>query len=49
LVGIPEGNIPLGISSHSRKNNIIMDLGDTGWQGVGWIHMIQNRNHCRLS
>jgi hypothetical protein len=49
LVGIPEGNILLGISSRRGKNNIKMYLGDTEWQGVGWIHMIQNRNHCGLS
>jgi hypothetical protein len=28
LVGIPEGNIPLGDPRHRLENNIKMDLGD---------------------
>jgi hypothetical protein len=33
--------------SHSktrrRRDNIRMDLRNTGWEGVEWIHLAQNR------
>jgi hypothetical protein len=26
-------------------DNIEMDLGEIGWDGVGWIGLAQDRNH----
>jgi len=30
---------PLARYRRGRKNNIIMDLTDTGWEDVDWINM----------
>jgi len=43
LVGKPEGKRP-----HRRPRyslDIIMDLRETGWEGVDWIHLTQNSDH----
>jgi hypothetical protein len=34
LVGKPEGNKSLGRPRRRWKNNVRMDLGETGWEGV---------------
>jgi hypothetical protein len=31
-----------------RKEDIIqMDLTETGWESVDWIHLVQDRGHWR--
>jgi hypothetical protein len=49
LVGKPEGKRPLGRTRHKWMNNIKMDLGETGWDGVDWIDLVQDRDHWRAS
>jgi hypothetical protein len=43
LVGKPQGKRLLGRRSR-RKDNIIMDLRETGSDGVDWIHLAQDRD-----
>jgi len=38
-----EGKKLLGRISH-RWEDIRMDLGETGWEGVNWIHLTQDRD-----
>jgi hypothetical protein len=26
------------------EDNIIMDLGEIGWEGVDWVYVVQNRH-----
>jgi hypothetical protein len=28
-----------------RVNNIKMSVRELGWEGVGWVHLAQDRNH----
>jgi hypothetical protein len=44
LVIKPEGKIPLGRSRHGWKDNIRMNLRETGWEGEGWMHVTQDRD-----
>jgi hypothetical protein len=39
FVGKPEEKRPLGRPGRRWEDNIII-----GWDGVGWIHLAQNRN-----
>jgi hypothetical protein len=41
LVGKPEGRRPMGRPRHRWKDNIKMDLGETGFGDVDWIHLTQ--------
>jgi hypothetical protein len=43
LVGEPEGKRPLGRFTHRWEDNIKMYLRETGWEGVDWMHLAQNR------
>jgi hypothetical protein len=47
LVGKPEGKRPLGRPRRIWVDNIKMDLGETGWDGVDWIELAQDRDHWR--
>jgi hypothetical protein len=47
LVGNPEGKRPLGRPRRRWVNNIKMDLGEIGWDGVDWIDLAQDRNQWR--
>jgi hypothetical protein len=47
LVEKPEGNRPLGRLKHRWMDNIKMDLRDTGWDGMDWIDMAQDRDQWR--
>jgi hypothetical protein len=47
LVGKPEGKRPLGRTRRMWVNNIKMDDGEIGWDGVDWIHMAQDRDQWR--
>jgi hypothetical protein len=43
LVRKPEGKRQLGRPRSRRKDNIIMDFGERGWEGGDWIHLAQDR------
>jgi hypothetical protein len=43
-VGKPEGNRPLGRPRRRWVDNIIMDLRETGWDGMDWIDLAQDRD-----
>jgi hypothetical protein len=46
LVGKPEGKRPTG-RPRLRWQDIIMDLKETGWECVDWIHLAQDRDKWR--
>jgi hypothetical protein len=39
LVGKPEGKRPLGRTRRWWVNNIKMNLGEIGWDGVVWLRI----------
>jgi hypothetical protein len=41
LVGSPEGKRPLGRPRRRWVDNIKMDLGEIGWDGMDWIDLAQ--------
>jgi hypothetical protein len=41
---MPEGKRPLGRPRRRRVDNIKMDLRETGWNGMDWIDLAQNRD-----
>jgi hypothetical protein len=47
LVGMPEGKRPLGRPRRRWVDNMKMDLGEIGWNGVDWIDMAQDRDQWR--
>jgi hypothetical protein len=47
LVGMPEGKRPLGRPRCRWVDNIRMDLGEIGWDGVDWIYVAQDRDQWR--
>jgi hypothetical protein len=47
LVGKPEGKRPLGRPRHMWVDNIKMDLGEVGWDGMDWIELAQDRDQWR--
>jgi hypothetical protein len=47
LVGKPEGKRPLGRPRRRWVDNIIMDLGEIGWDGRDWIELAQDRDQWR--
>jgi hypothetical protein len=47
LMGKPEGNRPLGRPRSRWVDNIKMDLRETGWDGMDWIDLAQNRDQWR--
>jgi hypothetical protein len=47
LVGKPEGKRPLGRPRRRGEDNIRMYLRETGWKGVEWMHMAQDRDQWR--
>jgi hypothetical protein len=44
LVGKPEGRRPLGRHGHRWEDNIKIDLGETGFGDVDWIHLALDRD-----
>jgi hypothetical protein len=44
LVGKPEGKRPLGRPRCRWVDNIKMDLRETGWDGMEWIDLAQDRD-----
>jgi hypothetical protein len=47
LVGKPEGKRLLAGHRHRCDDNIEMDLRETGWDGIDWIHLSQDRGQWR--
>jgi hypothetical protein len=41
-----ERKIPLGRNRRRWEDNIIMDLKETGCEGVYWIQLAHDRVHC---
>jgi hypothetical protein len=39
-----EGKRPFGIQRRRWENNIRMDLRDIGWEGVNWVHLVQDKD-----
>jgi hypothetical protein len=48
LVEKPDGKRPLGRSRRRRMDNIKMDLGEIGWDGMDWIELAQDRDQWRV-
>jgi hypothetical protein len=44
FVGIPEGKRPL---ERRRCRWEDMNLREIGWEGVDWMHLIQDKDQCR--
>jgi hypothetical protein len=47
LVAKSQGKRPLGRPRRRWVDNIRMDLGEIGWDGVDWIGLAQDRNSSR--
>jgi hypothetical protein len=47
LVRKPEGKRSLGRPKHTWVDNIKLDLWETGWSGVDWIGLSQDRDKWR--
>jgi hypothetical protein len=47
LVGKPEGKRPLGRPRHRRVDNIKIYLRETGWDGMDWVNLAQDRDQWR--
>jgi hypothetical protein len=47
LVGKPEGKRSLGIFRRGREENVKIDLRETGWDGMDWLHLAQDRDQWR--
>jgi hypothetical protein len=47
LVGKPEGKRPIGRPRRRWVDDIKMDLGEIGWDGVDWIELAQDRDQWR--
>jgi hypothetical protein len=43
----PEGKISLGRLIRRWEDNINMDLRETGWGGMDWIDLAQDRDQWR--
>jgi hypothetical protein len=44
FVGNPEWKRPLGRPRYRLEDNIRMDLGEIGQEGVDWMHLAQDRD-----
>jgi hypothetical protein len=47
LVGKPEGKRPMGRPRRRWVDNIKIDLRETGWNGMDWIDLAQDRDQWR--
>jgi hypothetical protein len=47
LMGKPEGKRPLGRPRCRWEDNIKMDLRETGWDGMDWFDLAQDRGQWR--
>jgi hypothetical protein len=48
LVGELERYIPLGRQRRRLEDNIRLDLRGIRWEGVVWMHLVQNRGQWRV-
>jgi hypothetical protein len=48
FVGKPEGQGPLRRTRRRWEDNIKLDLRATGWGGMDWIYLAQDREQWRL-
>jgi hypothetical protein len=46
-VGKPEGKRQLGRPRRRWVDNVEMDLSDTGWDGIDWTDLAQDRDQWR--
>jgi hypothetical protein len=46
-MGKPEGKRPLGRPRHRWVDNIKINLRETGWDGMDWIDLAQDRDRWR--
>jgi hypothetical protein len=46
-VGKPEGKRPLGRPRRRWVDDIKMDLGEMGWDGMDWIELAQDKDQWR--
>jgi len=44
--GIPERKRPLRGPRCRWEDDISLDLMETGWEVVGWMHVAQDRDQC---
>jgi hypothetical protein len=47
LVGKPEGRRPLGRPRRKWVDDIKIDLRETGWNGMDWMYLVQDRDRWR--
>jgi hypothetical protein len=47
LVEKPEGKRPLGRPTCRWNDNIKMDLAEVEWDGMEWIHLVQDRDQWK--
>jgi hypothetical protein len=47
LVGKPEGKRPLERPRRRWEDGIKMDLRETGWRDMEWIHLAEDRDRWR--
>jgi hypothetical protein len=47
IAGKSEGKRPLGRPRHRREGNIRIGFRETGWEGVDWMHLAQDREQWR--
>jgi hypothetical protein len=45
--GKPGGKRPIGKPRHRWEDNVKMDLRESGWGGMDWIDMAQDRDQWR--
>jgi hypothetical protein len=43
MLGNPEGKRPLGRPRRRLLDNIRMDLGEIGWDGVDWTYVAEDK------
>jgi hypothetical protein len=43
----PEGRIPLGRPSRRQQDAGRVDLTETGWNGLDWIHVAGDKDECQ--
>jgi hypothetical protein len=48
LVGKPEEKRPLGRPRRRFVDDIKMDLGEIGWDGMDWIELAQDRHQWKV-
>jgi len=47
LVGTPEGKRPRGRPNSRCEDNIGMDVRKIIWEGLQWMHLVQDRDQWR--